>query len=350
MVDSEQMQVTGGQGTATWTVTRGTNGTTATTHLVNTNVFQSATALLPIEPTFFEQMIDRYEPALMRNSFERFYESQVVGSHVELKGVKLPVTYETLTNLLAYSVKGNVTPTTSDSHAYTWLFSPTLTADDLSGMGGEMGNDTAAYHLSGMYADQLAIEVVRGTDSAQANIDFLGQQAFAMGAKTPGLTRTGLNLANPANASTSIDTATIGATGVNDISSAKFTIKNGFQQLWFLNNLMYPTGAVRPTRNLDLELVQWFDSATELANAMSTASNSGVERKIRIAMTAPAGSIPASSTPLSLTIDTYGYWDKFPFKVDKEVWSITYTMRSVYDVSAGNSWQMTLVNGLATLP
>jgi hypothetical protein len=49
-------------------------------------------------------------------------------------------------------------------------------------------------------------------------------------------------------------------------------------------------------------------------------------------------------------MDAYGFWDKFPFKVDKEVWSITYTMRSVYDVSAGNSWQFTLVNGLSTMP
>lgn len=350
MIDSEQLQVTAGQGTTTWTVARGTNGTTAATHLISANVFQSATSLLPIEPAFFEEMIDRYNPALMRNSFEKFYESQIVSAHVELKGVKLPVTYETMTNLLAYSVKGGVTPTTSDSHAYTWLFNPTLTADDLSGMGGEMGNDTAVYHLSGMYSDQLTIDVVRGTDSAQASIDFVGQQALVMGAKTPGLTRTGLNMANPANASTSIDTTTIGATGVNDISSAKFAIKNGFQQLYFLNNQMFPTGAVRPTRNLDLELVQWFDNATEFANAMSTASNSGVERKIRVVIQAPAGSIPASSTPLSLTIDTYGYWDKFPFKVDKDVWSITYSMRSVYDVSAGNSWQISLVNGLSVMP
>ena len=32
-IDSEQMQVTGGQGTTTWTVVRGRNGTTATTHI-----------------------------------------------------------------------------------------------------------------------------------------------------------------------------------------------------------------------------------------------------------------------------------------------------------------------------
>jgi hypothetical protein len=350
MVDSEQMQVTAGQGTTTWTVTRGTNGTTAATHLINAYVFQSATTLLPIEPTFFEEVIDRYDPALMRNSFEKFYETQVVSTHAELKGVKLPMTYETLTNLLAYSVKGGVTPTTADSHAYSWVFNPTLTADDLSGMGGEMGNDTATYHLAGMYADQVVFEIVRGTDSAQATVDFMGQQALAMGAKTPGLTRTGLNMVNPANAATYLDTSTIGSTAVNDIASAKYTIKNGFQLLYFLNAQMFPTGAVRPTRNLDFELVQWFDSATELAAAMSYSSNTGTERKIRVTMTAPTGSIAASSTPLSLTVDAYGYWDKFPFKVDKDVWHITYTMRSVYDVSAGNSWQFTLVNGLSTMP
>jgi hypothetical protein len=37
-VDSEQMTVTGGQGTTTWTVTRGVNGTTAATHLNGASV------------------------------------------------------------------------------------------------------------------------------------------------------------------------------------------------------------------------------------------------------------------------------------------------------------------------
>ncbi len=350
MVDSEQMQVTAGMGTATWTIVRGTNGTTAATHALAANVFQCASALLPIEPTFFEPFIDRYDPALMRNSFEKFYETQVVGIHTELRGVKLPVSYETLVQLLLYSVKGGVTPTTSDSHAYTWAFTPTLTADDLSGMGAEMGNDTAAYHLAAMYADQLVIEIARGSTSAMATVDFLGQQALVMGAKTPGLSRTGLNLANPANAQTYLDGTTIGSTAVNDMASVKATIKNGFQQLYFLNGQMFPTGAVRPTRNLDLELVQWFDSAAEVAAAMSYASNTGTERKIRVTTTAPAGSIAASSTPLSFNIDAYGYWDKFPLKVDKDVWHVTYTMRSTYDVSAGNSWSMSVTNALSTAP
>jgi hypothetical protein len=350
MVDSEQMQVTAGFGTATWTVVRGTNGTTAATHSITATVYQCASALLPIEPTWFEPMVDRYSPELMRNSFEKHYESQIVGTHAELKGVKVPVSYETLVQLLLYSVKGGVTPTTTDSHAYTWNFAPTLTSDDLAGMGAEMGNDTAAYHLAALYADQLVIEIARGSTSAQATVDFLGQSALAMGAKTPGLTRTGLNLANPANTQTYLDGTTIGSTAANDMTSVKATIKNGFQQLYFLNGQLSPTGAVRPTRNLDLELVQWFDSATEVAAAMATTSNTGTERKIRVTTTAPAGSIASSSSPLSFNIDAYGYWNKLAFKVDKDVWHVTYTMQSVYDVSAGNSWSMSVTNGISVAP
>lgn len=349
MIDSEQMQVTAGQGTTTWTVSRGTNGTTAATHSNAAPVFQSATSLIPIEPVLFEAMVDRYDPALMRNSFEKFYETIIVSEHSELKGVKLPASFEILTNMLAYAVKGGVTPTLSNTAVYTWPFTPTLTADDLSGLGAEMGNDTAAYHISALYCDQLMLEIVRGTDSAQMTADFAGQQAFAMGAKTPGLTRTGLNLLNPAYTQTYIDSTTIGTTAFNDIASAKVTIKNGFQQLYFLNGVLYPTAVARPTRNLDLELVQWFDSATELANAMNAVGN-GVERKVRLVVTGPniAGSSPATNE--SLTIDAYAYWDTFPFKVDKDVWHVTFTGRSVYDVSAGNSWSMSLVNGLAAVP
>ena len=347
MVDSEQMQVTAGMGTATWTVTRGTNGTTAATHLINATVFQCATSLLPIEPTFFEPIFDRYDPALMRNSFAKFYESQIVATRAELKGIKAPATFETLTNYLSYAVKGGVVPTTADSHAYTWAFTNTLTADDLAGLGAEMGNDTAAYHIAALYCDQFVLDITRGTDSAQVNADFLGQQVVAMGAKTPGITRTGLNMLNPANASTYLDSTTIGTTLVNDIASAKFTIKNGFQQLYFLNGQIFPTGAVRPTRNADLEVKQWFDSATELANAMAS-SNAGTERKVRFSVSGPA--IPASSTPNSLAVDWYGYYDKAAFAVDKDVWMITYTGRSVYDTGLGNDWTVSLVNSLAAIP
>lgn len=349
MIDSEQMQVTAGFGTTTWTVSRGTNGTTAAVHSNAAMVFQSATSLIPIEPVMFEAKVNRYNPALMRNSFERFYESIIVSENSELKGVKMPGSYEVLTNMLSYAVKGGVTPTgPTDVAAYTWNFTPTLTADDLAGLGAEMGSDTAAYHIAALYCDQLVIEHVRGTDASMVTADFAGQQAFAMGAKTPGLTRTGLNLLNPAYTTTYIDSATIGTTAFNDMASAKVTIKNGFQQLFFLNGVLYPTGVARPTRNLDFELVQWFDSATELANAMNAVGN-GVERKIRLTTTGPLIT-GAATTNNSLTIDAYGYWDTFPFKVDKDVWNLTMTGRSVYDVTATNSWSMTLVNGVSAVP
>ncbi len=350
MVDSENMTVTAGQGTTTWTVTRGVGGTTATTHSSGASVFQAATSLIPIEPVMWEPMIDRYNPALMRNSFEKFYESIIVAQHAELKGVKLPASFEILTNLLSYAVKGGVTPTgPTNATVYTWAFTPTLTADDLAGLGAEMGNDTAAYHISGMYCDKLGIDIVRGTDSAQMTADFVGQWGFLMGAKTPGLTRTGLNLLNPAYTTTSIDQTTIGTTAYNDMASSKISLTNGFQQLYFLNGILYPTGVARPTRTLEIELDQWFDSVTELTNAMNTVGN-GVERKLRHIVTGPAITGSSPSTNASLDIDGYFYWDTVAFKVDKEVWHVTFKGRSVYDVGAGNSWSMTLINGLSAVP
>src|ERR1035437_5075162 len=162
-----------------------------------------------------------------------------------------------------------------------------------------------------------------------------------MTAKTPGITRTGLNMLNPALTTTNLDTTTIGTTVLNDISSAKITLKNGFQQLFFLNNVLYPTGAVRAQRHLEVVIDKWYDDATELANAMATVGT-GTERKLRLGVTGPP--ITGSATPNSLTLDSYLFWDTFPFKVDKDVWHTTFTGRSVYDVSAGNSWSATLVN------
>ncbi len=349
MIDAEQMTVTAGQGTTTWTVTRGVGGTTATTHSNAASVFQCATSLIPIEPVFFEPIITRYNPALMRNSFEKFYETVIVSEHSELKGVKAPATFETLANWLSYAVKGGVTGSVTNVAAYTYLFTPTLTADDLTGLGAEMGNDTAAYHMNAMYCQQFVLDIVRGNESAMITADFAGQQAFVMGAKTPGLTRTGLNILNPAYTQTYLDTTTIGTTAFNDVASAKITIVNGIQQLFFLNGVLYPTGIARPTRNLEVEMTKWFDDATELANYMNAVGN-GVERKTRFAVTGPAIAGASPATNNSLTVDAYLYWDAAPFKVQNEVWHVDFKGRSVYDVTAANSWSMTLVNSLATIP
>ncbi len=348
MVDSEQMTVTAGFGTTTWTVTRGAGGTTAATHLIAANVFMCATNLMEIEKGgFFESLVTRYNPSLQRNTFEEFFESVIVEEHAELKGLKAPASFEHLTNWLSYAVKGGVVPTTSDSHAYTWVFSPTSSADDLAGMGAEAFTDTAAYHVGSAYCDQLVIDVKRGTTTADITADFIAQQAWQMGAKTPGISRITQNLLNPAYGQTYIDTTTIGTTVFNDVDEVKFTIKNGFQQLFFLNNKLYPTGIVRPTRHLQVEISKWFDDATELANAMNAVGN-GYERKTRLTVTGPT--ITGSSSTNSLTVDGYLYWDTFPFKMDKDTWLVNFTGRSVYDSTAGNSWQMTLVNDLSTIP
>ena len=347
MIDSEQMQVTAGQGTTTWTVTRGTNGTTATTHLVTAYVFQSATTVIPIEPTFFEPKIARYKPKLMRDSFVAYYESIIVSETSELKGVKIPATFEVLTWLLQYAV-GPVTAT--GGPAYSWPYTPTNSSDTLLGMGMEMYNDTAAYHAAAMYCDQLVLDIVRGTDSAQLTVDFLGQQAFAMGAKTPALTTpvapgaNFLNLVNPAYTSVYLDTTTYGSTLHNDFESVKLTLKNGIQQLFFLNGVLYPTSIARSMRFLDVELVQWFDDATELANAMNAVGN-GVYRKVQITSDGPQ--IGTTGTDNALTVDAGLYWDTFPFKVDKDVWALTLTGSTVYDPGQGNDWSMSLVNGIA---
>ena len=351
MIDAEQLQVTAGQGTATWTVVRGTNGTTAATHLVDTYVFQSATTVIPIMPTFFEPILARYNPALMRDSFESFYESIIVSQHSEIKGVKIPATYEVLTWLLSWAVAA-ATPTVSGSVA-TWPFSPNLTADDLQGAGAEFYTDTAAYHIAGLYCDQLVIENLRGTDSAQVTIDMLGQQAFLMGGKTPAITTpispvdTELNLINPAYTKSYLDTTTIGTTLSNDLSSWKLTIANKWKQLFFLNGILSPTGVARPTRTAAIEYIKWFDDNSELTAFMNTVGN-GTKRKLRMLSTGPE--IGTSGTNNSLQIDWYGYLKTGVFKADSDaVWFVTFAGDSVYEPSPGNSWSLELINGILSL-
>ena len=351
MVDSEQMQVTAGQGTTTWTVTRGTNGTTSATHLITAMVFQSATTVIPIEPMFFEPKVNRYKPKLMRDSFVAFYESIIVSETSELKSMKMPATFEVLSWLLGYSV-GPVTPTGAGP-VYTWPYAPTNSSDTLLGMGAEMYNDTAAYHVAALYCDQIVLDIVRGKDSALLTTDFLGQMAFQMGAKSPGLTTplapsaSTLNLINPAYTSLYLDDTTYGATLRNDFETVKLTLKNGVQQLFFLNGVLYPTSVARAQRNLDVELIQWFDDYTELQKAMNAVGN-GTYRRIQITSNGPQ--IGTSGTDNSLTVKAGLYWDTFVWKPDHDIWALTLTGATVYDPNQGNDWSMSLVNGIATAP
>ncbi len=344
MIDSEQMQVTAGQGTTTWTVLRGTNSTTAATHANAANVFQSATSLIPLEPgAFFEPIISRYNPQLQRNSFAAFYETVLTEVHSELKNVKAPASFETLTNFLSYAAKGNVTPT--GASPYVWTFSPTLTSDDLTGLGAEVGNDTAVYHIAGNYCNQLELDIKRGTEAAMLTADFIGTEPLQMGAKTPALTRTGLNLLNPAYGSTWIDNsyASIGTTAFNDITEAKITLKNGFEPLYFLNGQLSFTGVARPSRYLDVELTQWYDSTSELNNALNTVGN-GQERVLKLKVTG------GPSNTYSFELDATLYWDSVAFSVDKATYMAKFTGRTVYDTAFASDWQMILTNGIQTVP
>ncbi len=344
MIDSEQMTVTAGFGTTTWTVTRGVGGTTAATHLINANVFQSATSLIPLEPgAFFEPIISRYNPQLQRNSFTAFYETVLTEVHSELKGLKAPASFETLVNWLSYGAKGSVTPT--GAGPYTWTFLPSTTVDDLQGLGAEVGNDTAVYHIAGNYLQQMVLDIKRGNEAAMLTCDFIGTEPLQMGAKTPGLTRTGLNLLNPAYGSTWIDNSygAIGTTAFNDITEAKITLKNGFEPLYFLNGQLSFTGVARPSRYLEVELTQWYDSTSELNNALNTVGN-GQERVLKLQVTG------GPSNTYSYELDATLYWDSVAFAVDKATYMAKFTGRTVYDTTFGNDWQMVLTNGLQTAP
>lgn len=286
--------------------------------------------------------IERAKPQEQRNSYIRNFRSFQTKRAVELTMTSSP-TYEDF----PWFGKGFLgVPTVSPTGvtAYDWIFTPTISSDDIKTVCWEVGDDTQAYAVP--YAVGNKLELTLTADAAASfSASYLGQRASPV-SFTSSLSDRVTEDINGALFTASIDSTTIGSTAVTNVLDAKITIDNHYQQLWTGDGNIYPGNAYRSEpRSMQLEATLLFNSTTEYLTFTADTT-----RKIRFQVlgSAIAGSSP--SKVRTLTIDWYGKWDTAPISDQNGIHVVKFTGESHFDQTASMDWKITVRNALATLP
>ena len=279
-----------------------------------------------------------------RNSFIDIYRSFAVKQMVELRGLTTSPTYEDLPWFLQSAVKGSVTGTLSATTVYTYVFSPTVAADDLKTVTWEVGNDTQAWQVPFGICDRLDLEFFAGRPAVMT-ADYLGQRPVKQ-AFTAALSDRVTEDINGAQMTAQIDSTTIGTTAVTNVLAAKLSIHNNWTQLWRLDGNLYPGDAYRKVRSATLELTIQLNNTTEYDTFFTTP----VERKIRLTCNGTVIPGSAGSIPKSIVIDFYTFWDVAPISNDNGIHVLKLTGTSTYDATATLDYKISIANALVTLP
>lgn len=303
----------------------------------------AATRIQPCTATM-KSIVERYAPQEDRNSFEDFFRSAQTKERVEITGAKAWATFEDLPWFLQLFAKGGVTGVLSNVAAYTYTFLPTASVDDLSTATFEVFNDTQSFMVNWVVGKKLELNYQRG-QPVEMTMDFFGQHATKQ-AKTGSLTQRTTEDITDGLTAAYIDTTTIGTTLVADVLSAKWTLDNMWEPIYTLNGTRYPNKFIRARRHVEAEAILQFDATVEYDAFMT-----GTNRKLRLKSTGSVIPTSSPSTNKSVSADFYtAGWDTADFGRQGGIWTASLKGRSTYDSTATASWQISVVNGLATLP
>lgn len=292
---------------------------------------------------WFVSTLEEHRVHEQRVSFIDVYRSFSTKQFAELRGLSPSPTFEDLPWFLKGFAKGGVAGVLSDTAAYSYVFTPTVAADDLETVSWEAVSDTQDFAFPGCLAEKFDLSFKAG-GAAELTLDYLAQRAIPQ-ARTAALSDRITEDILSAGVTAYVDSTTIGSSAIADMVSLQFTLQNNWVQLFTFNGQLYPTKVYRKVRSVNCSVSLQFDTLTEY-----TAFMAGTERKIRIVMQGSNIAGTAGPTKKSLTLDVYGRWGSYPISEDNGVFIAKATLDSRFNASAGWDWRIAVVNGLATLP
>jgi hypothetical protein len=299
-----------------------------------------ADLLTPVMPVW---KYDKIQRASQRASLHPLFDPPITGKYnVDIPGIKLRPTFESLPWWLLGGIKGGVTGTMTNTSVYTYTFAPTGTTDDRKSYTLELGNDTAAYQIGGALISKLTLGLY-ADKAATLDIDVTAQN-FVAQAFTGALTPVVWEEINGSLFTGFIDTTTIGATAAK-MTDAQLEIQLPWTWLWIGDGNLYPALAVPKIYSAKLITTTFFDST---ANLLAFQANT--YRKVRVAVTGStiAGSSP--TTPKSATLDWYGYFTDSSLQVASDLWMVKSTGQATFDPTAAAPFSIAIANGLTILP
>lgn len=244
-----------------------------------------------------------------RGSLTRHYRPPIQTTQfVEISGMTLAATFETMIWVLNYGLNGGVqTGTTVNTAGKHYAFSGAATSNTLNTATLEVGDDTQAWIVPGAQINRW--EFGWSLDGASTlSTDWLGQRADA-GTFTAGLSDRAEDDINGSLATMFLDATTIGSTAVTTVQDFKLTVDNHLKHYFAPNGNIYPND-IYPSepQEITMEMTLAFLNTTEYL-----AFTSANERKVRTKISGPAIAGASNNLTKSITIDGYYYIEEAPF-------------------------------------
>ncbi len=295
-----------------------------------------------------DQSIDTIYPEEIRGSYEAHYAASA-GAEVNSLQIEAPVDFDAMAWWLNLHIKA-VASGTGGAADKTYTFVPTLTTDDQKsatiqfGYTDNIGATSPAISLAYVLGDELTLtwDKSPGSPGVTMKSSLVSPKAATqLSAFTGTGTYTTSELAKAAATVVTIDPTTIGTTTDNDIVSAEWTYKSGFQNLFTLNNSYVAQDTFRPNPlEWELKLKRYIRNDNEWDRYVDKA-----KRKIRIKTT---GSV-LGGTFYSLQLDCYGTLDTRATSEDNGLGMEELTYKPLYDTSFAGTTQVVLVCSLAAI-
>lgn len=264
-------------------------------------------------------------------------------------------TYEDLPWWLQMVVKGGVTATGDGGSppAYPYVFNPTITSDDLKSATFEIGDVGNPYELHQCMANSATLRMDADNDSEPTwmlDVEMIARDMMA-GTFTGALTDRSTEVINARGTKLYIDDAggTMGTTQVTgSLISASITINNNIHFKAFAEDTTYVAAdrVGRGAQEINAQFTFEFDSDTEFAKYRNSTPQ---QRLIRLEST--GSQIHTGPTVNKrMRIDMWGYWNSWSRGDREGNLTATFGFAGFYDVTAAKTFQIEVVNALATLP
>lgn len=291
----------------------------------------------------YPQTVNTIRPEEFRSNYSGFFQA-APGTEQNALQMSGNLDFSTAAWLGQVYVKGGVSATLATSvsgTAYTYSFVPSGTADDLSTLSVEAGYGddaaaTAAVRLAYVGGNELTLRFNKADSTITYDAGLLSASTATKIATFTGTpTSPTTTLLSTSTTQVYIDTGTIGTTADPQIMSAEWSLSNGWQPLYTLNNTTAAQAVYRPNhRTWTLRLTRYFKSG-----AQWDAYTAKTTQKIRVLTTGAA----LGTATYRMALDCYGVLTGREVADSDGLGVETLTYEPIYDTTLGAdfSWSVT---------
>ncbi len=303
---------------------------------------------LEFTDAFHQQQVQTIRPPKLSGSYFA-YRSAAAGTETNTLEMSGPLGYDMGIWLANTHVKA-VASGTGGGADKTWTFTPTSGSDDIKsasvqiGYSDGIGASQPAVKILSVLGDELSIKWDKTGD---------GQVTYSSKMVSP-TTATQLSaftgaaaaigsayICSSSTTTVTIDTTTMGTTTDSKWTDLTFTLTNGFQNLYTLNNSTSATATYRPKpRVWKLEGSRYYDAKTEWDAYVAK-----TERKVRIKSTGPV----VGASNYSFQLDLYGVYTEMTWVESDDLGFQKFTLEPYYDTTATTDFGIVIVSALASI-